>query len=75
MFTLTAFEILLSEGGSALSPAQWGTGSESINAMKNNTVKQFLLNSLKANPATFQFTIHGYKTSPEHIKKLAVCSV
>ena len=35
MFTLTVFEILLSEGRSVLSPAQRGTGSERINVMNN----------------------------------------
>ena len=30
MFTLTIFEILLSEGRSVLSPAQRGTGSERV---------------------------------------------
>ena len=32
MFTITAFEILLSESRSVLSPAQWGTGNERFNA-------------------------------------------
>ena len=35
MFTLTVFEILLSEGRSVLSPAQRGTGRERIDVMNN----------------------------------------
>ena len=35
MFTLTVFEILLSEGRSVLSPTQRGTGSERVNVMSN----------------------------------------
>ena len=35
MFTLTAFEILLSEGRSVLPPVQRGTGSERVNVMNN----------------------------------------
>ena len=35
MFTLTVFEILLSEGRSVLSPAQRGAGSEKVNVMSN----------------------------------------
>ena len=35
MFTLTVFEILLSEGRPVLSPAQRGTGSERVNVMNN----------------------------------------
>ena len=31
MFTLTVFEILLSDDRSVLSPAQWGLGSERVN--------------------------------------------
>ena len=34
-FTLTVFEILLSEGRSVFSPAQRGTGSEKANVMNN----------------------------------------
>ena len=30
MFTPTAFEIVMSEGRSVLTPAQWGTGSEKV---------------------------------------------
>ena len=35
MFTLTIFEILLSEGRSVLSLAQRGTGSKRVNVMNN----------------------------------------
>ena len=35
MFTLSVFEILLSEGRSVLSPAQRSTGSETVNVMNN----------------------------------------
>ena len=35
MFTLTVFEILLSEVRPVLSPAQRGTGSERVNVMNN----------------------------------------
>ena len=35
MFTLTVFEILLSEGRSVLSSAQRGTGSERVHVMNN----------------------------------------
>ena len=31
MFTSTVFEILMSEGRSVLSPAQWGVGNERVN--------------------------------------------
>ena len=35
MFTLTVFEILLSEGRSLLPPVQRGTGSERVDVMNN----------------------------------------
>ena len=35
MFTLSVFEILLSEGRSILPPAQRSTGSETVNVMNN----------------------------------------
>ena len=35
MFILSAFEILLSEGRSALPPTQWGSGSERVKVMNN----------------------------------------
>ena len=36
MFALTVFEILLSEGKSVLSTAQWGTGSEGVKVSVKN---------------------------------------
>ena len=45
MFTLTVFEILLSEGRSVLSPAQWGTGSERVKGKESfvNIFKKLLV--------------------------------
>ena len=46
MFTLTVFEILLSKGRSVLSPAQRGTGSESVKMSSNNDQEKGIKNKI-----------------------------
>ena len=54
MFTSTVFEILMSEGRSVLSPAKWGTGSESVKStyqplLIGKVIKKYLNHKFSSN--------------------------
>ena len=55
MSTLTVFDILMFEGRSVLSPAQWNTGSEWVKTSVNNQKTIFLL--LKLKDSIFEISI------------------